>query len=78
MPHAHDAVDVTRHVLRVSDAGHELRVAAATFQRLLRFVVVPVVDAIVVRARMVWLSRQNLPQHQLGSVAVSPHVGQRQ
>ena len=37
MPHADDAVNVPRHVLRVSDARDEFRVAATAFQRLLRF-----------------------------------------
>ena len=78
MPHAHDAVDVTRHVLRMADAGHQLRVLPAAFQRLFRLVIVPVVDAIVMRAGMVRLQRQDLAQDQLGSITGVAHIGQRQ
>ena len=75
VPHAHDGVDVSRHVLGVADARHQIGVCAAACERLFGFVVIPVVDAVVVRARMVGFARQDFADDQFGAIARVAHGG---
>ena len=53
VPHAHDGVDVSGHMLGVADAGHQFGVGAAARERLLGLVVIPIMNAIMMRAGMV-------------------------
>ena len=66
---------MSRHVQRVTRAGRDLAVALAAFERLLRLMIVPVVNAIVMRAGVVGRFGENLLDDPLGSVAVVADSG---
>ena len=53
VPHAGDAVDVAGHVESVADAGHDFAIALGADQGLFGLVVIPIVDAVVVRPGVV-------------------------
>ena len=73
MIHAEPGVDVSRHVQGVTDARHQRAIVPAALERLRAILVVPVVDAIVVRARVIRIDRQYLPDQELGADAVLGH-----
>lgn len=66
------------HVNGMADAGNQFAVTVRADQRLLRLMIIPIVNAVVMRARMIRLLRQNFANHQLRSVARIPHGGKCQ
>src|SRR5579862_102474 len=78
MPHADDGVDVSGHVLGVADGGDQVGVGAAAGEGLFGLVIVPIVDAVVMRAGMVGVARQDFADDQLGAVSRVAHVDEGQ
>src|SRR5688572_4762747 len=53
MPHPDRRIDMARHVERVPDARGDLAIAPAAIEGLLRLVVIPIVDPVVMAAGMI-------------------------
>ncbi len=71
--HAEAGVDVARHVEGVADARHERAVAPAALERLRAVLIIPVVDAIVMRSRVVRVDGQDLANQELRAHTVLGH-----
>ncbi len=67
--HADAGVDVTGHVQRVADARHDVAIRAAAIERQRAVLVVPVMNAVVMRARMLRILREHLLHQELGADA---------
>jgi hypothetical protein len=63
VPHPCLGVHVTGHMQGMTPAGRDLAIAAATVERLFGLMVIPVVNAVMVSARMVRLFGENLANH---------------
>ena len=74
IPHPDDAEDVPRHVEGMSNRGRDQTIPAAAFQSLLGFMVVPVMDPVMMRSRMIRLFGENLADHQFRAVTIAAHA----